>query len=736
MEYQEYAEDIDFQKYWLILKRHWFLGSVVWCIVVALATLAALSGEPTYEAYGKLRFKKENTTSALATGSGEKFGKLDSVNSKDTPLDTEAEVIRSAPIVNQTIESLKLRDEEGEPVTYDDFNKGLNVETISGTDILSVSYESRQSEEAIEIVNKIMEIYLKNNILTNRSEAVAAREFIDAQLPKVEDSVSKAASALRNFKEQNKIVDLQQEAQSTVAAIDNLNQEIGATRAAIEKNRGLATELRKKIGMSSEEALVRKTLNESVAFQEVFEELKQVEQQLVVERARFQDENPTIINLQEKKAALEALLQQREKQVIGRNLSTPYEDFPESTPGSQAGKLQDTITENLIASEAELQALTNQLVTLIQVRDSYKQRVNDLPKLEQTQRDLVQKLETAQASYKLLLNNREQVQLAENQNVGNAQIASPAIASPYPNSSKKLVLMTGIVVGSLLYVVTTFLLELMDRSIKTTKEVRNIFNYTLLGMIPYPRKKVPFNLMKIEDPAPEHQVRDLPQSTISETYKMLQANLRFLSPDQDLKVIVVTSSVPKEGKSTVSSNLAAAMAQLGRQVLLIDADLHHPQQHHIWQLTNEVGLSEVIVSQATLEKAVTTVMPNLHVLSSGVIPPNSLALLGSNRMNSLIKDFSRTYDFVIIDTSPLLLVADALTLSKISDGILLVSRPGVIDRVSAKATKELLEQSDQNVLGLVANGVLIENEPDSYFHHAKAYSKNEAKSPFASLFKS
>jgi len=735
MEYQEYAEDIDFQKYWLILKRHWFLGSVVWCIIVALATLAALSGEPTYEAYGKLRFKKENTTSALATGSGEKFGKLDSVNSKDTPLDTEAEVIRSAPIVNQTIESLNLKDEEGEPVTYDDFNKGLNVETISGTDILSVSYESRQPEEAIEIVNTIMEIYLKNNILTNRSEAVAAREFIDAQLPKVEESVRKSASALRNFKEQNKIVDLQQEAQSTVAAIDNLNQEIGATRAAIEKNRGLATELQKKIGMSSEEALVRKTLNESVAFQEVFEELKQVEQQLVVERARFQDENPTIINLQEKKAALEALLQQREKQVLGRNLSTPYEDFPENTPGSQAGKLQDTITENLIASEAELQALTNQLVTLIQVRDSYKQRVNDLPKLEQTQRDLVQKLETAQASYKLLLNNREQVQLAENQNVGNAQIASPAIASPYPNSSKKLVLMAGIVVGSLLYVVTTFLLELMDRSMKTTKEVRNIFNYTLLGMIPYPRKKVPFNLMKIEDAAPEHQVRDLPQSTISETYKMLQANLRFLSPDQDLKVIVVTSSVPKEGKSTVSSNLAAAIAQLGRQVLLIDADLHHPQQHHIWQLTNEVGLSEVIVSQATLEKAVTTVMPNLHVLPSGVIPPNSLALLGSNRMNTLIKDFSRTYDFVIIDTSPLLLVADALTLSKISDGILLVARPGVIDRVSAKATKELLEQSDQNVLGLVANGVLIENEPDSYFHHAKAYSKNDTKSPFISIFK-
>ncbi|HEY9813256.1 MAG TPA: CpsD/CapB family tyrosine-protein kinase, partial [Candidatus Sericytochromatia bacterium] len=193
------------------------------------------------------------------------------------------------------------------------------------------------------------------------------------------------------------------------------------------------------------------------------------------------------------------------------------------------------------------------------------------------------------------------------------------------------------------------------------------------------------------------------------------------------------SSVPKEGKSTVSANLAMAIAQLGRQVLLIDADLHHPQQHHVWALTNEVGLSEVIVSQAELKKAVIRVMPNLDVLPSGVIPPNSLALLDSKRMNSLIKDFSKTYDFIIVDTPPLLLVADALTLGKISDGILLVSRPGVIDKVSASAAKELLGQSNQNVLGLVVNGVRLENEPDSYFHHAKAYSESNTKQPQTSL---
>jgi capsular exopolysaccharide synthesis family protein len=255
-------------------------------------------------------------------------------------------------------------------------------------------------------------------------------------------------------------------------------------------------------------------------------------------------------------------------------------------------------------------------------------------------------------------------------------------------------------------------------------------------MIPASKKKVKLGGQKTVQAVPERQVRDLPTSIISEAYRMLQANLKFLSPDRQLKVIVVTSSVPKEGKSTVSTNVAVALAQLGSRVLLIDADLHHPQQHHIWDLTNEVGLSEVIVGQADLKKAVKEVIPNLDVLPAGVIPPNSLALLGSKRMNSLIEDFSKTYDLVIVDTSPLLLVADALTLSKMSDGILLVARPGVTDSASAKAAKEALDQSSQNVLGLVINGVIVENEPDSYFHHAKAYSDGDAKQHLSSLFKS
>jgi capsular exopolysaccharide synthesis family protein len=723
MEYQDYPEDIDLQKYWLILKRNWLLGTVVWGIVVVLAILSASSKVPIYEVSGKLRFKKQNATSALVTDAGEKLGKLDTLNSKDTPLDTEAEVIRSAPIVNQTIAALKLKDEKGKPLIYDDFVKSLKVGTIRGTDILSISYKSRRPEEAKKIVNMLMDMYIKNNILSNRSEAAAAREFINEQLPKVEENLRKAESDLRTFKEKNNIVDLDQESKASVAAIESIKQQINQTQIEIEKITGRTTELKKKMGMTADEALANNALNQSVAVQQVYAKIKQVEDQLALDRTRFLEDNPSIINLKSKKASLEALLKERQQEVLGKGKPIPYVNIQKKEEGG--GKLQETLTETLVGSEAEQKALRNQLSSLLIVKKSYEERLNYLPKLQQTQQDLERKIDAAQANYKLLLKNQGEVRLAENQNVGNSEIVSQAITPKFPSSTKKVTIVAGIVVGGMLYLVTAFGLELTDRSIKTTKEVRNIFRYTLLGMIPSSRKKVSFTGLKTEWKAPEHQVRDLPNSTISETYRMLQANLGFLSPDEDLKVIVVTSSVPKEGKSTVSTNLAVAIAQLGKRVLLIDADLHHPQQHHIWQLTNEVGLSEAIVGQVELKKAVKQVMPHLDVLPSGVIPPNSLALLDSKRMNSLIEDFSKAYDFVIVDTPPLLLVADALTLSKRSDGILLVTRPGVIDRFSANAAKELLEQSGQKVLGLVVNGVLIENEPDSYFHHAKTYKDGE-----------
>ena len=201
---------------------------------------------------------------------------------------------------------------------------------------------------------------------------------------------------------------------------------------------------------------------------------------------------------------------------------------------------------------------------------------------------------------------------------------------------------------------------------------------------------------------------------------MLQANLKFLSFDKELKSIVVTSSVSKEGKSEVAANLAVAMAQVGRRVLLVDANMRHPIQHHIWGMTNAVGLSNVMVDMVAPDAVLLQeVMPNLHVIPSGVVPPNPVALLDSERMAALVAVFTEEYDFVIFDAPPVGGTADAVVLGQLTDGILLVVRPGVVDVASASAAKEFLTQSGQNVLGMVINGVNVKLEPDSYFHYSR-----------------
>ncbi len=714
MESTQYVEDIDFKRYWLILKRRWLPASIVFVLVVTMATALSFQKKPTYEATGKLLFKKKNTPSSLITEAGAKLGELEALSFLNTPLDTEAEVLRSIPLVQKTIAALNLKDSNGALIPPEYFLSSLAVKPIKGTDVLVISYKSKEPKEAAEAVNRLMNVYIESNILANRAEAVAARDFITKQLPQTEATVRQAEAALRSFKEKNHIVVLEREAASAVDAMANLDRQIETAQAQLADAKARSEALQEKINLNSQQAVAFSSLSQSLGVQQVLEELQKVEAQLASERSRFLPTHPVIADLESKKTSLKALLQERIGQNLGKETSV-------SSNNLQMGALKEKVTADIVTTEAERLGLINQLAFLTTARSAYKERANIIPKLQQGQRDLERQLEADQSTYSILLKNFQEVRIAENQNVGNARVIEYALIPGPVGTRKGPIIVAAIVVGGLLYVVVAFLVDLADPSLKTAKEVRQIFKYTVLGMIPSFKKKMRFRFGKQEGIVPQLPVKDIPHSIISESYRMLQANLNFLSPDRELKVIVVTSSVSKEGKSTVSANLAIAMAQLGRRVLLIDADMHHPMQHHIWDLTNAAGLSDVIVGHADVNMAVKEVMDNLDVLPSGVIPPNPLALLDSKRMASLIEDFSRNYNFVIIDATPLVLVPDALSLGKMSDGVLVVVRPGVLDAVSANAAKSFLVQSGQNILGLVVNGVIIENEPDSYFHHAKAY---------------
>lgn len=730
------AEDIHFGQYWQILKRHWLPASGVFTLAVVLAAAASTLEKPSYEAEGKLLFKKRDATISLLTqgeqGGGTKVGELESLNVLNTPVDTEAEVLRTTPLVTKAIRKLDLRDAQGRLVQADTILKGLVTKGIKGTDVLLVSYKGSEPQKVAAIVNELMVAYIENNVLINRTEATAAREFITGQLPKTEAILAEAEAELRDFREQNKVVALKDEATEAVKAIAQLDDQIAKTQANLADTASRSTALGEKIGINQQEAVALNSLSQSPGVKQALEEYQKAESQLAAQRGRFQDDSPVVASLKSKEESLRSLLRQRIGKVLGTQQPISDAVLQSSQVGInlnkdlQLGELKQRLIADLVNSEVSRRGLVSQLETLSQTRLVYQQRTAAMPRLEQVQDQLQRRVLTAKSNYDVLVKRLQEVRIAENQNVGNARIVSPAVAPKQPIASKKkLVLAGGVIVGALLYVITAFLLDLRSPSIRTAKEVRQLFPYTLLGLIPSLRKGTTLSRKHI-DSVPELPVRDNPHSLAAESYRMLQANLKFLSPDQPLKSMVVTSSVSKEGKSTVSANLAIAMAELGQRVLLIDADLRYPMQHHIWGLTNMVGLSDLVVGQTESKQAIVEVMANLDVLPSGAVPPNPLALIDSKRMRSLVEEFTQTYDFVIFDAPPLVLVADAPTLSKMTDGTLLVARPGVVDAASAGAAREFLVRSKQPVLGLVVNGVVAEHEPDSYFHHAKVYYKDAA----------
>ena len=710
------SEDIDIRSYWLVLKRRWLVASGILFTSIALSGFAISLQRPTYQASGKLLFQANRAS--LLTGVGEKVGDLESVRREANPLSTQAEILQSRPIIEEVIEKLDLRDKNGELVKPESIN--IKIEPIPGTDVLNVAHISGESKKAADVVNQIMRSYVNSNIQNNRQETVAARKFIEGQLPRAEGELNRATEQLRSFKAANQVINLEQETEETVKSIGELDKQLNEVKGQLAEVTSQQAELRSQIKIPSSEAVDRTSLSLIPGVQEALGELQKVQSQIATQQALYTSDNPIMITLREKEASLNKLLQQRASQSLGTNVKVSPDKL-------QLGQLKEQLVGESVRLQAQRLGLESKVQTLSGLHQQFKQRAQVLPNLEKKQGDLERRVMVAQKTYETLLGRLQEIRVAENQTIGSARIVQNAVVSPNPARMRMMLLLGagGIFIGALLGVAAAFLVDVIDKSIKTVKEAQDVFGYTLLGLIP----KFDTNSASIEQTmegaSPRVVVGTLPRSVIHEAYQMLQANLKFIS-HKTVRTIVVTSSVPGEGKSEVSANLAAVIAQAGKRVLLVDSDMRNPSQHHLWGVMNLTGLSNVIVGQDRIRNCIQTVTRNISVLTAGVIPPNPQALLDSDGMSALIQALSQHYDYIIFDTPPLAGTADAAVLGKMADGVLVVVRPGVADLKSALAAKTLLMRSEANVLGMVANGVNIKHEPDRYFYYNSTRDTNNS----------
>jgi capsular exopolysaccharide synthesis family protein len=217
------------------------------------------------------------------------------------------------------------------------------------------------------------------------------------------------------------------------------------------------------------------------------------------------------------------------------------------------------------------------------------------------------------------------------------------------------------------------------------------------------------------------------KSAASEAYRMLRTNIQFSSISREIRAVAITSSIPGEGKSTTACNYALSLAETGKKVLLIDCDLRKPTIHRRFKISNATGLTNILLGEATAESTICLTAGGLSVLSAGTLPPNPAEVVGSQRMKDFLHEMEKQYDYIVIDTPPLLAVADGQVISSISDGVLLVVESKKTPKDSVLKSKELLTNVHANILGVILNKCEVSNKTGYGYYYGYGQEKEDKK---------
>jgi non-specific protein-tyrosine kinase len=321
---------------------------------------------------------------------------------------------------------------------------------------------------------------------------------------------------------------------------------------------------------------------------------------------------------------------------------------------------------------------------------------------------LQSKLTTLQANYAALLANTQKGA------INTISVVEPAALPTVPIGPNKLAtILLAAAIGLVLAGGAAYLLEYLDDTLKNPDDVQKVLSLTTLGAVP-----------RIEDPQTSGLVALAGgQSAAAEAYRILRTNLQFAEVERPLRTLLITSPAPSEGKSLTTANLAVALAQAGRRVVVVDADLHRPRQHRVFALRNNVGLTSALLeARPALDDLLQeTTVPGLRVLTSGPLPPNAAELLGSARMKELLAELTALADIVVLDSPPATALSDAAILSTQCDGVLLVLDSGSTRREVARRAVEALRRVNTRVIGALLNRMPLRGGGSYYYYYYYYY---------------
>jgi capsular exopolysaccharide synthesis family protein len=722
----EPESELNLAEYLGMVRRHWKLAAACCALGLVGASIHYAITPKAYQATTVIQIERRNLT---PLGNSQNPWLENYWNMEFYP--TQYELLQSRGLAERVVKSLDLMEdpafnpaaaregakgataEADEAVLgglADQLRGGLSVEPVRNTQLVQLSFRAASPEFAAKAANAFAEAYIDMGVEDRFATAGKASTFLSSQIEKLKEEIQDKETQLQAFSRRSDIVTMDPAANVTLKRLEALNgQYIEAKKVRIER------EAQYHEAQNGPRESMSDSLSTGVVSDQRSQLLK-LERDYETKLKTYKPDFPDMVAL---KAEIEKA-RQHLNEVLGEQVDKAK---------SNALASYQTALRQEQELEGELNALKREAID----QNSAAVEYTNLKVEIQTRRDLLDELLRKQSETEVAVRLQDTRQ-------SNIRIIDKAMVpgGPFQPSLRKDGTY-GLLLGLLFGVGCAVLIEFLDRTVKAPEEVERRLGLPALAVIQdlaesgkaygysaygygetsgedrprvrpgrgaggggwLEKKKVP--AVALPPGQIELVPHERPRTLISESYRSLRTAM-LLSSARELKAIAVTSAVAGEGKTATASNLAVVLAQLGRQVLLVDCDLRKPRLHQVFRVSNRFGLVNQLTATAEPEAVfLPTEVPNLWVTPSGPIPPNPSELLSSDRMRDWLRAVRARFDFVVLDTPPALAVTDATIVGLLADGVVLTLRSGKVTREEARLCRDRLRQSGVKILGAVLN---------------------------------
>ena len=687
-------------KFFRVLRKRWIVIVAVSVTVFAGNTYYTFTRTPQYRSSSSLLINNSTIAVSDIQVPGLTSGSL--IN-----LGTEIGILRSRPLIEVAVAKMRQSPSAN---SYKDIDAGtimagLDIRPEKDALILRLTYTDSDPKRAREVLNALSQTYVEYSLSDRRTKSSTAIKFIQDKLLQLRPQLDKSALAVTQFRKTYNIVDPETYAASVYKMREALEVQAQELQIKIAQVQQQYKALSRQVGKSPDAAIGGAILQQDVPYQSLVKQFQEVETNYFLERTRFREDHPNVQALKDRRDELYRLLETRAQSVVGvRGGNVNITNEPNSP-------IQQTLATQLFDAQTTLAVSQAQLESIRSAQSEVSSAFSKIPQIQQRYVEIQRQLALDTSTYNKLTEKLEELRITEAQEISSWKVLEPPLIPTRPSSPDiEKSLITGAFIGLVLGVLSALLLNRLDQRIREVEEIKEIIDIPLLASIP---------MTEVASLSARVGQGILPSSSyyaFKEALSSLALNLRYLGTDNTMKVIAFTSSVPSEGKSTLTYNLAIILSALGYKVLLVDADMRKPTVHKLTKLSNKVGLSKALATLSPWQDLIQVAddKGNLHVLTSGSIPPNPMLLLESAKMTALIQEWRKEYDYVLVDTPPVIGITDAQCLTSKVDTFILVAAINRSTRSGISRALEVLTTARANVSGLLINMV---GSSDSEYHY-------------------